>query len=57
MSLDKGIKHGKEHRRPFKKSKGFSTHCRNGNMCYWCLRNRMYSIRKAIEKSKVKDED
>jgi len=42
MSLDKSIKHGKEHRKPYHKSKRFDRHCRPGGKCDWCRNNRLH---------------
>ena len=41
MSLDKGIKSGKEHRKPFHGSKSFDRTCRNHGACGWCASNRL----------------
>ena len=46
MSLDKAIKHGKEHRKPYRRSKAVSKSCRNHGNCEWCRDNRTYSNRK-----------
>lgn len=40
MSLDKAIKHGKEHRAPYRRSKRFDSSCRNHGSCKWCEGNR-----------------
>ena len=40
MSLDKAIKHGKEHRKPYYGSKAFDPSCRNHGGCPWCEENR-----------------
>lgn len=59
--LDKAIEHGKEHRKPYRKSKRFDWTCRNhgrgnhrghgaaGNQCLWCLDDKIHSaeVRKA----------
>jgi len=50
MSLDKGIKHGKEKRKPYKKSKAFDASCRNHGGCPYCESSR-------TRKSKVPKED
>lgn len=42
MSLDKAIEHGKEKRKPYRKSKSFDRSCRNHGSCGWCLGNRRY---------------
>lgn len=47
MALDKAIKHGKEHRKPYNKAKAIDMHCRNHGgrrhqwQCGWCLGNRV----------------
>lgn len=46
LSLDKAIKSGKEHRKPYRKAKAVCTSCRNHGNCDWCLGNRTYSARK-----------
>lgn len=57
MSLDKTIKSGKEHRKPYRKSKVFDGTCRNHGSCEYCKNNRLYSARKALEKIKFKEEE
>ena len=46
MSLDKGVKHGKEHRKPWrghKRSRAVDSSCRSHGGCPWCLGNRKHS--------------
>ena len=50
MSLDKAIKHGKEKRKPYRKSKSFDPSCRNHGGCPWCESSR-------TRKSKVQKEE
>lgn len=50
MSLDKSIASGKEHRKPYYRSKRFDPMCRNHGGCPWCEGNRFHS-------TKVKEED
>ena len=45
MSLDKGIKHGKEHRKPYTGSKAIDGTCRNHGGCPWCEENRKHKMR------------
>lgn len=45
MSLDKAIKHGKEHRKPYTGSKAFDYSCRNHGGCPWCAENRQHKFR------------
>ncbi len=40
MSLDKAIKHGKEHRKPYRKSQRFDKTCRCHGACSYCRDNR-----------------
>jgi hypothetical protein len=42
MSLDKSIKHGKAHRKPYHKSARFDRTCRPGGKCDWCRNNRLH---------------
>ena len=55
--LDKGIEHGKEHRKPYKGSKAFDRTCRNHGSCDWCRENRMYQQLRAEEAAKEAIED
>lgn len=45
MALDKAIKYGKEHRKPYTGSKAFFCSCRNHGTCSWCKRNRLHKFR------------
>jgi len=45
MSLDKAIKHGKEHRKPYTGSKAIDGTCRNHGGCPWCEENRKHKFR------------
>ena len=51
MSLDKAIKSGKEHRKPYYDSRDVSKVCRDGR-CVHCLSNRLHNTRKREMKSK-----
>lgn len=51
MSLDKGIKHGKEKRKEYRGSKLFDPSCRNNKGCPACEGNRLYQKRKLDEMS------
>ena len=44
MSLDKGIAHGKEHRKPYRHARTRSCSCNGG--CAYCLSNRMHSTKR-----------
>lgn len=50
MSLNKAIKHGKEHRKPYTGSKSFDKTCRNHGGCPWCEENRKYKYIKKYKK-------
>lgn len=45
MSLDKAIKHGKEHRKPYRGAKATDCTCRNHGSCPWCRQNRLFKFR------------
>ena len=45
MSLDKAIKHGKEHRKPYRGSKAIDKTCQNHGGCPWCEENRKHKFR------------
>lgn len=44
MSLQKAIKHGKEHSKPYTDSKAFDKSCRNHGGCDFCKDNRLDTI-------------
>lgn len=46
MSLDKGIQHHKEYRKPYYGSKAIDPSCRCHGGRDWCLGNRMYKYKK-----------
>ena len=46
MSMDKAIKHGKEHRKEYRGSKAVDAWCRNHGRCVWCKKNRLHKIQK-----------
>ena len=50
MSLDKSIKSGKEHRKPYKGAKAIDCTCRNHGGCPYCESNRLYKFKKQVEK-------
>lgn len=54
MSLNKAILHGKENRKPYRKSKIFDKTCRNHGSCPYCRDNRLHNRYKADEDSKLK---
>ena len=44
MALDKAIKSGKEHRKPYRGSKRFDYSCRNHGSCPYCKQNRKHKF-------------
>lgn len=46
MTLDKAIKHGKEHRKKYHRSQAIDATCRPGGGCPYCERNRQHSTKK-----------
>jgi len=48
MSLDKAIEHGKEHRKPYRKSKAIDYSCRPHGSCSYCYGNRIHKHIKNI---------
>lgn len=44
MALDKAIKSGKEHRKPYRGSKRFDCSCRNHGSCPYCEQNRRHKF-------------
>ena len=57
MSLDKAIKSGKEHRKPYYGSKSFDRTCRNHGGCPCCEENRQYRYTKVLESAKEKEKE
>lgn len=49
MSLDKAIKHNKEHRKPYRGAAVWDSHCRNNNYCSWCRDDRTIQDQRARE--------
>ncbi len=49
MSMNKAIKYGKEHRKPYYGSKAIDRTCRNHGGCPWCEENRKYKNIKKIQ--------
>lgn len=43
MGLEKAVYYGKEHRKPYRKSKRFDRTCRNHGSCPWCERQRKFN--------------
>lgn len=46
MSLDKAIKYGKEHRKPYRGAKAIDYTCRNHGSCEYCKDNRLHKFKK-----------
>jgi len=46
MSLEKSIKYGKEHRKPYYGSKAFDKSCRNHGSCPYCQGSRQHVVQK-----------
>ena len=46
MGMEKAIKHGKERRKPYRKSKALDASCRNHKSCPYCYRTRTHFDRK-----------
>lgn len=44
MALDKAIKSGKEHRKPYRGSKRIDCSCRNHGSCPYCEQNRRHKF-------------
>nr|DAQ92019.1 MAG TPA: hypothetical protein [Caudoviricetes sp.] len=45
MGLEKAIEHGKEFRKPYRRSKRFDRSCRNHGGCPYCENNRKHSTK------------
>ena len=54
MSLDKAIKHGKEHRKPYRGAKAVFPSCRNHKGCSYCEKGRLHKNKKREEMYKWK---
>lgn len=48
MSLDKGIKHGKERRKQYRGVKAYCKMCRNHGGCDYCRHNRLHNSKKRL---------
>jgi hypothetical protein len=57
MSLEKGIQHGKEHRKPYYKSGRYDPTCRPNGGCPYCENNRAHKNKKKEldQKQQIKD--
>lgn len=47
MSLDKAIKHNKEHRKPYRGAKAVDSTCRNHGSDDWATDNRLFQRKRA----------
>lgn len=50
MTLDKGIKYGKEHRKPYYGAKAIDRTCRSHGSCPWCRDGRLHKNKRAFLK-------
>lgn len=57
MSLDQGILHGKEHRKPYYRSERFDRTCRPHGSCGWCQARRSYNSRRRLEAAQMQMEE
>ena len=57
MSLDKAIKHKKEHRKKYYGSKEIDKSCRPHGGCLWCKENRLHKNDKKLLDAKQQIED
>lgn len=57
MSLDKGIKHGKEHRKEYYDSRAIDKTCRSHGSCPWCMGNRFHKYNKQLINAKQQLEE
>lgn len=57
MGLEKGIKHGKEHRTEYRGCKAVDKTCRNHGGCLWCERNRKkkFAVKEMAADGRLKD--
>lgn len=54
VSLDKAIKHGKEHRKPYRGAKRHFIECRNHGACDYCRDARLHSRKRKLEEMMYK---
>lgn len=57
MSLEKSIKSGNEHRKPYRGAKSFDKTCRNHGKCPWCRDDRLHGRKVAEERAKEKENE
>ena len=46
MSIEKAIRYGKDHRKPYYDSRNFDWSCRNHHSCPFCENTRLFDQRK-----------
>lgn len=56
MGLDKAIKHGREHRKPYRGAKAVDCTCRNHGSCAYCRGNRLYGRARSQEAAEARME-
>ena len=56
MSLNKAIKSGKEHRKPFRGSEAFDQTCRSHGGCPYCDNNRKHKVKRQNIKSLLNED-
>jgi hypothetical protein len=56
MSLDKGIKYGKEWRAPYRRSQAFDKSCRPNGGCPFCKNGRKHKDRKREARASYREE-
>lgn len=54
MSLNKSIESGREHRKPYRKSKAIDSSCRNHGSCPYCKGNRLHNRNKTDMDAKMR---
>jgi hypothetical protein len=57
MSLDKSIKSGKEHRKPYRKAKAVDSLCRNNKSCSHCMENRLHKFKIPLMKAQQQESE
>lgn len=57
MLLDKAIRYGKEHRKPYYDSRRFDYTCRNNGKCSYCVNNRTHSNRRREDQAREESLD
>lgn len=55
MSLDKAIINGKEHRKPYRKSRAIDRSCRNHGTCPYCQKGRQHKHKRQAHEFNLDD--